>query len=98
MWSRTGGKLVYERQGLIGRHLDSCCTDALAVVYAWFSRELTCLDRRLDADGVEKKGTESEHFSYERQNESYQRSRRAQIVLGPLAASDRRKPTTSQAL
>lgn len=58
LWLRTGGKLVYERQGLLGSHLGSWYANMLAVVmttrFEMFPPGEGDLPgpKRLDVDGV----------------------------------------------
>lgn len=86
-------------RGLSEDILAAAAQSTLALVRSFVFQGATCLDRGLDVDGVGKEGTGSRALQRrEWQIESYQRGGRTQILPGPLAASDRRKPTTKQAL
>lgn len=95
LWLRTGGKLVYERQGLLGSHLGSWCANMLAFVmttrfemFPWGRK--TCLDRKGWTwmeweEGTRKQATAAS----ERHIESNQRCRRTNPPRSPSGIGPR---------
>lgn len=104
LWLRTGGKLVYERQGLLGSHLGSWYAKMLALVMTTrfgifpLGRGRLAWTEKAGRGWSGKKGQENKRPQIRRDILNLISAAGAQILPGPLAASDRGKPTRNQAL